>query len=163
MILKKGIFYGEEQMSESEFLKICKYVAGVNHGKVKQFKGIEYNNFYEAHLYVFKKDYWVRLNMSHPFIGIIDINPYILDESGVGWINTNPLYIDIKELAEQFAPYYQVLTANELNRLLETSRESNNPKKWIITQENELNENEHYWISDYMPKTIGEIIFNYWD
>ena len=164
MILKAGIGYGNETtMSEKKFKKICKYVAGKNSGKLKKFTGIYHNNFYEAHIYFFEKDYWVRLNSSYPFIGFLDKKPYESDANGNGWTDVEPTYVEAKHLADQFSPYYRVLTAAELNEPLDFTREGKNIKKLILTQKNELNESEKYGVAYFQPRTIGHIVFNHWD
>ncbi|MUV38803.1 hypothetical protein JNUCC1_02674 [Lentibacillus sp. JNUCC-1] len=69
-------------------------------------------------------------------------------------------FIDDVELSNIFNPYYEVLSFEQLNKPVRYHQQGTN-----ITLENEntLHQADLKQLAFWKPKTVGEIVFNYWD
>jgi len=133
------------QVDGKQFKQVCFDIASRNGGKVIDFNPSQYPmNFYKARVEIFNNRFYILLNGHYPYLAFA---------SAVELGNIN--FIDIPVLFEQFSPFYQVIGAVELNI----------PVSEILGKENEnaLNSAELEQLAYWKPKTIGNIIFNYWD
>ena len=69
-------------------------------------------------------------------------------------------FINEPELDKLFGSIYNVLGTKELN---EPAILKLGSKQTILQNENDFNKDELKQVAYWKPKTIGEIIFNYWD
>ncbi|MCG7344687.1 hypothetical protein MHZ92_11105 [Sporosarcina sp. ACRSL] len=74
----------------------------------------------------------------------------------------NAIFIELIELrgGSEFSPFYRVLSPTELNEPL-VIRDSKG--RIIVENKNELNDAELGLIKYFNSKTVGDIVFNYWD
>ncbi|WP_289136371.1 hypothetical protein [uncultured Brevibacillus sp.] len=99
---------------------------------------ISNKNFYVARL---DSDLYALLNAYYPLLAFANaVAPFTIT------------FVDNTGSAEAFSNYYRVLNTDELNIPLSMNSISNTLDKVEIEQID-------YW----RPKTIGEVIFNYWD
>ncbi|MBU8880905.1 hypothetical protein BGM26_18300 [Bacillus sp. FJAT-29790] len=69
-------------------------------------------------------------------------------------------FIDEPELSRIVDQYYKVLSPNQLNEPLRYNQES---KKITIKNENILHQDELEQLIYWQSKTVGKVVFNYWD
>ncbi|ECW8277081.1 hypothetical protein F3250_12315, partial [Listeria monocytogenes] len=77
--------------------------------------------------------------------------PYLTFASAVELGNIN--FIENPFLYEQFAPFYKIIDAVELNSSFNQS----------MVKKADLNSAELEQLAYWKPETVGQIIFNYWD
>lgn len=82
---------------------------------------------------------FILLNAHHPFLGFAEA------------VEQHLTFHDIPNLAKRFSPYYTVLSKKELNQPIR--------EEYLINLAKAELEQLSYW----NPKTVGEIIFNFWD
>lgn len=150
MILPNGIsgFYDAESnkppsVNGDQFKHLCVEFASFNGGKLIEFSQPHYpRNFYFSKFNISGKQLYVLLNEHYPFVAFasfVDIE--------------NIMFIDRPQLDEHFSDYYTVLGKKELNA----------PFNHRVIEKSELNGAELKQFAYWKPKTVGEIIFNYWD
>ncbi|MEH6940370.1 hypothetical protein [Bacillus sp. JJ722] len=157
MILPNGVtgFFDsvdtpQTKVNGKQFKQICITIAIHNGGKIIAFKEPEYPmNFYSVYVEFFNKQFHILLNEYYPNLAFASIVEF-----------GNIEFIDIPILYKQFNPFYKVLNTSELNNPVTLI---NSSKKSIIQNNNELNSTELKEIVFWKLKTVGEIIFNYWD
>ncbi|MGG3792183.1 hypothetical protein ABEV41_13520 [Geobacillus thermodenitrificans] len=129
------------QVDGKPFKQLCFDVAIRSGGKIIDFKRPQYPaNFYYAQVQMVDDPLYILLNAHYPYLAVASTV-----ECG------NIQFIDHPVIDEQFSPFYQVLQSAELNAPIHPNLISG------------LNSAELEQISYWKPKTIGEIIFNYWD
>lgn len=100
-------------------------------------------NFYSVKVKILEDTFYLLLNDNYPFIAFVS--------------KINELYgitfIDDPMLTQKLAPYYQVLGTELLYTTLNLE----------ILEMSALNPLEKQAIDYWKPKTIGDIIFNFWD
>ena len=153
MILLNGVsgFNGPDPKTNGEyFKKICYSVIHSFGGEVLYFKEPEAGrHYYVVEVKVLEDTFYVLLNQIYPFITFASsVDP------------GNNQFIDNKQLLNLFSPYYRVLSSTELNEPLVIRVQKG---RVFVQNENELNDAEIGLIKYFNSKTVGDIIFNYWD
>ncbi|MCI8410057.1 MAG: hypothetical protein HFJ09_12430 [Lachnospiraceae bacterium] len=147
MILKNGItgFYEnfddiKNSISSQGFIQFCNELVYNNQGKILAVDlELTGKNFYYCKMQFQKKICYVLLNASYP---------YVVFASLVSMEKIT--YIDKPDYMEYVPDNYFVLNREELKMDFENSK-------------NQLNRIEWKQILYWKPKTVGEIIFNFWD
>jgi hypothetical protein len=133
-----------------QFKQLCFAIITRNGGKVLEFKEPQYPmNFYDVEVKIFNKDYHILLN---------EYYPYLVFASSVNCGKI--IYVDEPQLSRDFIPYYKVLSVSVLNKPLNI-KETNG--MIVLENNNKLNSAELDQISYWKPKTIGDIVYNFWD
>lgn len=96
-------------------------------------------NYHQATITIHGRSIYVLLSRSYPVIGISKFEPFQYE------------YIDVPELTDLFPDSYQIPSAAELN------------ERFDMTLQPFLNKAERGEINYWQPKTIGNVIFHYWD
>ena len=151
LLLCSGItgFQPAPTIEKSEFQHICYSLYGSNvlnfidDGPAK--------NFYECIIKVNGKKVHVLLNSQYPFMAFTS-NRKIEEHSFP--------FVDEPELVKMLEPYYKVLNSSQLN---EPIRYTQKGKKITIENVNSLHQAELEQLVHWQPKTVGEVVFNYWD
>jgi hypothetical protein len=120
-------------------------------GKIEEIIGVKYpKNFYEIVFSFRKKRLHALFNYQYPMVAFASNVAYFQIE-----------YMDDWDLSNFFQMYdYQVLSVNELNTPLAIKKKGS---KIRLENENDLSDFELEQIQYWEAKTIGEVIFNYWD
>lgn len=120
-------------------------------GKIEEVIGVQYpKNFYEIVFSLHKKRLHALFNYQYPMVAFATKVAYFQVE-----------FIDEQELTAIFQMYdYRVLRVNELNTPLEIKKKGS---KIRLENENDLSDFELEQIQYWEAKTIGEVVFNYWD
>ncbi|MEC2076328.1 hypothetical protein [Metabacillus fastidiosus] len=151
LILYSGItgILSASSVKEKEFKQICYSLLGSN---VLEFiENGTLKNFYECIIKLKGKNIHILLNRHYPFIAFTSAR------------ELNVLYfpfIDEPDLSKLFEQYYKVLSVYQLNEPLTYTQKG---KNIIVINENELNQGELKELVFWKPRTIGEVVFNYWD
>ncbi|WP_246942403.1 hypothetical protein [Bacillus pinisoli] len=69
-------------------------------------------------------------------------------------------FIEHPELSEVLKEYYLILSVSQLSETVEFTKKA---KRIIVKNANTLHQRELEQLVYWQPKTVGEIIFNYWD
>ncbi|GKV67149.1 MULTISPECIES: hypothetical protein [unclassified Sporosarcina] len=152
MLLQAGItgFQPTLSIGESEFKAVCYSSFGSNRVAFVEGSG-SMKNFYECIINRENKRVHILLNSHYPFVAFITSRE--ADDHYLTFIN------DI-ELSNTFKPYYKVLYLEQLNEPVNYTQQG---KNIIIKNENNLHQDELKQLVYWKPKTVGEIVFNYWD
>ncbi|WP_102348574.1 hypothetical protein [Bacillus sp. Marseille-P3661] len=150
LILQSGItgFQPAPTIEENVFKQICFSLFGSKLVKYR-YEEDETKNFYDCLIYYNEQKFNVLLNMHYPFIAFAE-------NRGAYHFS----FIDDPNLRKMFESYYTVLSSNELNEPLHFSQKG---KKIIIKNDNTLHKYELEQIMYWQPKTVGDIVFNFWD
>ncbi|MBC5636318.1 hypothetical protein H8S33_05685 [Ornithinibacillus sp. BX22] len=153
VILLNGVsgFNGPDPVTDGEyFKKVCYSLIHRLNGNVLSFSEPEAaRHYYEVKVNVLEENMSILLNNVYPFIAFASSVDH-------GYIK----FIDNEPLLNGFSPYYRVLRSNELNEPLVIKE---NKGRIIVGNKNELNEAELNNIKYWKSKTVGDIVFNYWD
>ncbi len=157
MKLPKGVtgFYNAKYnkpptIDGKQFKQQCFSIIKRNNGKVLEFIEPQFaTNFLNLEVKVFNNHLHILLNEHYPFLAFA---------SFVDFENIN--FIDEPELLKQFSPFYKVLGMEELNEPLYIKEDTG---KIILKNDNELNSAELEQIAYWKPKSVGEVIYNFWD
>lgn len=152
MILRSGVtgFLPAPSTNESEFKAVCYSLLDSDGVEFVETQGFV-KSFYECIIKVRSKRVHVLLNSQYPFVTFTSSRQ--ADER-------NFPFIDDIELSNIFSPYYKVLCFEQLNEPVKYWQQG---KNIIIENENTLHQAELKQVAYWKPKTVGEIIFNYWD
>ncbi len=137
-------------MDGEKFKQQCFSILRRNHGKVLRFLEPQMTmNFFDVEVNVFNQHIHILLNDHYPILAFA---------SAVDFENIH--FINEPELLRQFSPFYRVLSMKELNEPLYMKED---PGKIILANDNELNSAELEQIAYWKPKSVGEVIYNFWD
>ncbi|WP_233880077.1 hypothetical protein [Virgibacillus halodenitrificans] len=152
MILLAGItgFQPAPSTKEKDFKAICYSSLDSDGVEFVETKGFV-KNFYECVIKMKSKRVHALLNSQYPFIAFTSSRQ--VDE-------LNFPFIDDVKLSNIFSPYYEVLCFEQLNEPVRYHRQC---KNIILDNENTLHQVELKQLAYWKPKTVGEIVFNYWD
>ncbi|MCD2254844.1 hypothetical protein [Listeria marthii] len=150
MKLPNGVtgFYNSEankppNIEEKQFKQLCFDIVSCNGGKVLGFNTPQSPaNFYYAQVEVSGNSLYILLNAHYPYLTFASA----IELGDINFIENPFLY-------EQFAPFYQIIGAVELNSSFNQSR----------VKKSDLNSAELEQLAYWKPETVGQIIFNYWD
>jgi hypothetical protein len=155
--LPKGVtgFYNAKHnkpptIDGNQFKQQCFSIIKRNNGKVLEFIELQFaTNFLYVEVKVFNKHLHILLNEHYPFLAFASFVDF-----------ENIKFIDEPELLKQFSPFYKVLSIEELNEPLYIKESTG---KIILENDNELNSAELEQIAYWKPKSVGEVIYNFWD
>src|SRR5690625_334411 len=129
------------QIDSRQFKQLCNDFASHNSGKVIDFITPQYHSsFYYAQV-VLKNRFYILLNKHYPYLAFASVVEF-----------GNIIFIERPVFNEQFASFYLVIGADELNIPLHQN----------LIKNSELNSVEMEQIDYWKPETLGQIIFNYW-
>lgn len=151
LILSSGItgFQPAPSVKENKFKQLCYSIFG---SRVMDFIGSEPGkNFYECIVKVKDRKIHILLNSQYPYIALTSTRE----------INVHHFpFIVEPEIAKPIKQYYKILTPNQLN---EPIRYTQQCEKIIVKNENTLHQDELIQLVYWEPKTVGDVVFNYWD
>jgi hypothetical protein len=134
----------------SQFKKLCHSFANLTHGKFVSFELPHVSqNFYKAVLEFNEGMIFILLNSSYPIVAFASSVEYF-----------NILFIDHphSNFIKTFSDVFTVATVNELLERLEMD-----DRTQTVLNDNNLNKSELSRIFYWKPKTVGEVVFNFWD
>ncbi|MBP3951835.1 hypothetical protein [Bacillus suaedae] len=151
LILSSGItgFLPAPSVDEKEFKQICYSLFG---SKVLNY--IEYRtaeNFYECVVQIGDREVHVLLNGQYPLMAFTskrELDVYYFP------------FINEPELSKMFEPYYEILNLDQLSEPLNYIKRGN---KISMENDNSLHQDELKQIIFWQPRSVGEVVFNYWD
>jgi hypothetical protein len=155
LLLLEGItgFPLNNDLAESvstEFKQVCYSISRQTHGKLLSFeKPHESQNFYKAELEWKDEKLFILLNGSYPIVAFAsNVEPF------------NITFIDhpIVNEVETFTNIYTIAVASELEEPVYIDERAKS-----LVNENKLNKQELSQLFYWKPKTVGEIVFNFWD
>jgi hypothetical protein len=140
-----GFYHVDEtpppKVNGKQFIQLCYDIASRMSGRVIDFHSPEYpRNFYNTHVEMFGDRFHILLNEHYPILAYASNVEF-------GKIS----FIDKPILNKYFSPFYRIWKTDELNERIRP-----NLLKELAPIELEQ-------IAYWKPKTIGQIIFNYWD
>jgi hypothetical protein len=138
------------KVDSSQFKKLCYAFASYQGGKLASFeKPHEPQNFFKAELKWNEESVFILLNSTYPIVAFASSVDYF----NIQFIDQPPL-IGL----EAFSPSFTIATANELNETLKVDE-----KALTVLNLNNLNPIEIGQIFYWKPKTVGDVVFNFWD
>lgn len=136
-------------INKSKFYAKCKEIASRRHIKCEILSDFEtdYKSFYAVKFFFEPEPVYAAVNIAHPYIAFC-----LADEFGEFGSSFPLNFIDFGGLADEFSGYY-IMKVSELNMtfMLNEHEELRN----VST----IKQKVKYW----GPKTIGDVMFNYWD
>ncbi|WP_068604431.1 hypothetical protein [Paenibacillus swuensis] len=151
LILSSGItgFLPAPSVKENTFKQLC---YSIFDSRVIDYIGSDPGkNFYECIVKDKVRNIHILLNGQYPFIALTSTR-----EINVHYFP----FIDEPEIAKPFKQYYKLLTPNQLNEPLRYTQQG---EQIIVINENTLHQNELIQLVYWEPKTVGDVVFNYWD
>lgn len=137
------------KMNGQSFKGLCFTLIMHHGGRILDFHEPQVTNFFEVVVDVFHQRLHLLLNKHYPLFAC------------ASWVEyQNMIFMDEPRLSEAFRPYYQVLGTQELNEPLYIQERSG---EVVVKNENELNRAELQQIAYWKPKSIGEVLFHFWD
>ncbi len=138
------------EIDKNHFKSICFNLVRKNQGKILKIDEANLaSNFLKVKVDVFNREIYVLLNAYYPFLALA---------STVEFQHLN--FIDVPVLSKDFMPFYKVLSKEELNEPLDIRRSKG---KVSLENKHNLDNSELEQIFYWKPKTVGEVMFNFWD
>jgi hypothetical protein len=138
------------EVDSSQFKKLCYSLANYIHGKLLSFEEPHVSqNFYKAELDLNDESIFILLNSSYPIVAFA---------SSVEYFNIKFVDHSLSSVVDAFSYGFRVATAKELNECLAIDE-----RTLTVLNENSLNKSEMRQIFYWKPKSVGEIVFNFWD
>jgi hypothetical protein len=138
------------EIDENDFKNICFNLVRKNQGRILKIgEGNLASNFLKIKVDIFNQESYVLLNAYYPFLAFA---------STVEFQDIN--FIDDPVLSKDFMPFYKVLSKEELNEPLDIRKSRG---KVSLENKNNLNSSELEQLFYWKPKTVGEVMFNFWD
>lgn len=145
-ILKNGITGFFESLDDiksipsQSFIQFCNELVDNNQGKILSVDmELTGRNFYYCEMQFHKRNCFVMLNSSYPYVAFASLVSM-----------EKIIYIDKPDYIKHIPDNYLVLNKKVLETIFGNC-------------ENQLNQAERKQILYWKPKTVGEIIFNFWD
>ncbi|GFZ76126.1 hypothetical protein GCM10008018_22100 [Paenibacillus marchantiophytorum] len=138
------------EVDSLQFKRLCYWLANYSNGKILSFEEPHASqNFYKTELGLHNESIFILLNSSYPFVAFASSVQYFEIE-----------FIDhtLSNMVCVINDGFRVLSAIETNQQLELDERTNS-----LFTENSLNEAELSQIFHWKPKTVGDVIFNFWD
>lgn len=151
IILCSGItgFQPAPTVKENNFKQICYKTLG---SKVIEFVGKEASqSFYECIVKMRDNRVHILLNSQYPFMAFTSARQVYTDSFP---------FINEPDLANSFKQHYKILHHVQLTEPLIYKQKG---KKVIVENRNDLHKEELKQIAYWEPKTVGDVVFNYWD
>lgn len=134
----------------SHFKQLCYTLENSSKGKLLYLKEPHVSqNFYEAELCLENGSIFILLNSSYPFVAFA---------SSILYFDIEFVDHSLSRVVDALNNGFRVLSANELNQRLILDEKTHN-----VVNKNSLNKAEINQIFHWKPKTIGDVIFNFWD
>ncbi|MGM0921280.1 MAG: hypothetical protein ACQEWW_08640 [Bacillota bacterium] len=108
-------------------------------------------SFYGCIIKVKDKRIYILLNGQYPFMAFTSTREL--------YVHYFP-FMDEPEIAKPLKQFYKILSPNQLNEPLRYTQKG---EKIIVKNENNLHQDELEQLVYWEPKTIGDVVFNYWD
>ncbi|MCR8929761.1 hypothetical protein NLI92_005272 [Priestia megaterium] len=138
------------EIDEKHFKNICFNLVGKKQGRILKIDEPNLaTNFLKVKVDISNQELYVLLNAYYPFLALA---------STVEFQHIN--FIDDPALSKDFMPFYKVLSKEELSEPLNIRKSKG---KLSLENKNKLNSSELEQIFYWKPKTVGEVIFNFWD
>ncbi|MZQ80814.1 hypothetical protein GQF01_01500 [Paenibacillus sp. 5J-6] len=138
------------EVDSLQFKRLCYSLANYSNGKILSFEEPHASqNFYKTELNLHNESIFILLNSSYPMVAFASSVQYFEIE-----------FIDhtLSNMVSVLNDRFRVLSAIETNQQLELDDRTNS-----LLTENSLNEAELSQIFHWKPKTVGDVIFNFWD
>ncbi|OPH51910.1 hypothetical protein BC351_34425 [Paenibacillus ferrarius] len=138
------------EVDSLQFKRLCYSLANYSNGKILSFEEPHASqNFYKIELGLHNESIFILLNCLYPFLAFASSVQYFKIE-----------FIDhsLSNIVSGFNEGFRVLSAIETNQQFELDERTHN-----LLTENNLNEAEINEILYWKPKTVGDVIFNFWD
>jgi hypothetical protein len=140
------------EVDSLQFKRLCYMLANQSNGKLLSFEEPHVSqNFYKAELgWEYKStSTFILLNSSYPFVAFA---------SSVQYFNIKYADDSLSNDVDALSTGLRVLPVDVLNQRLIL-----NERTHTLLNENSLNTSELNQIFHWKPKTVGEVIFNFWD
>ncbi|MFP7736181.1 hypothetical protein ACLHDF_22800 [Priestia aryabhattai] len=138
------------EINENHFKDRCFNVVRKNGGRILEIDELNFTtNFLKVKVNIFNREIHVLLNAYYPFLALTSTVEF-------RYIN----FINDPVLSKNFMPFYKVLSKEELNEPLDIRKRKG---KLSLENKNKLNSSELEQLFYWKPKTVGEVIFNFWD
>lgn len=134
----------------SQFKKLCYSLANVTQGKFVSFEmPLRSQNFYKAELELNDEVFFILLNSSYPIVAFA---------SSVENFNIHFIDHPHSNLIKTFSNVFTIVNVNELVEPIEIDERTQ-----TLLNKNNLNKSEISQILYWKPKTVGDVVFNFWD
>ncbi|MFF2483793.1 hypothetical protein [Paenibacillus sp. NPDC058071] len=138
------------EVDSLQFKKLCYSLASFSNGRLLSFENPHISqNFYRAELGLNEGTLFILLNCSYPLIGFA---------SSVEYVNIKFIDHSLSSVVEAFGNGFRVASVSELNEILVLDE-----RTFTVVNKNSLNKSELNQIFCWKPKTVGDVIFNFWD
>ncbi|NQX68686.1 hypothetical protein HQN90_21405 [Paenibacillus alba] len=133
-----------------QFKRLSYSLANYSNGKILSFEEPHASqNFYKTELGLHNENIFILLNSSYPFVAFA---------SSVQYLEIEFIDHSLSNIVCVFNDEFRVLSAIETNQKLELDE-----RTLTLFIKNRLNEAELCQIFHWKPKTVGDVIFNFWD
>ncbi|OIJ19163.1 hypothetical protein BKP45_14240 [Anaerobacillus alkalidiazotrophicus] len=151
LILRYGVtgFYPAPSVSKTEFRDLC---YSLFRKKIFKFIGGETGkSFYECIIKEKDDNFHILLNAQYPFLAFTA--PRKLDTHDLP-------FIEIPEIAKPLNQFYEILSPAQLNEPFIYTKKG---RKIRVKNKNKLHHEELQQIAYWESKTVGEVVFNFYD
>ncbi|MCG1021234.1 hypothetical protein [Sutcliffiella horikoshii] len=158
MILLNGISDsgGQDTLVDgNQFKRVCYSIVTNLGGRILSFREpVVAQNYYYAEVSFANEDrLYILINSNYPFIAFTT-SPVPFNMT---FVDHKQLTVSINQLCGEV---YRVLQPDELYEPLRLKEAKGN---LVVVNENTLNKWDLYNIKYWQPKTVGDVVFNYWD
>ncbi|WP_336771352.1 hypothetical protein [Paenibacillus sp. MMO-58] len=138
------------KVNSINFKRLCHAVADYSKGKLLSFEEPYLSrNFFKAELDMVDRRAFILLNSSYPFVAFASSVQYF----DIAFVDDS-----LSSVIDASSSGFKVLTVNTLKQRLVIDK-----KTHALLNENNLNKAELDQILYWKPKTVGDVIFNFWD
>jgi hypothetical protein len=138
------------EADSSQFKKLCYSLANITNGKLVSFEIPNVSqNFYKAELKLNDESIFILLNSTYPIVAFA---------FSVEYFNIKFIDHPHSNLIETFNNEFTIATANELVERLAVDERTQ-----TVLNKNHLNKSELSQIFYWKPKTVGDVVFNFWE
>jgi hypothetical protein len=138
------------EVYSSQFKELCYSLANVTQGKFVSFEiPHRSQNFYKTELEWNDGNTFILLNSSYPIVAFA---------SSVEYFNIHFIDHPYANLLKSFSHVFTIATVNELVEPLEIDERTQ-----TVRNKNNLSKSEISQILYWEPKTVGDVVFNFWD
>jgi hypothetical protein len=152
MLLREGItgFNSVSSFNFEDFKKLCYAISAYNNARLISFESHHTaKNFYEAKLDLCDEKVHLLINQIYPFIALA---------SSVEYFNIQFTDHVISSDLAAYGGDFRLLSKYELNEEIKLDA-----RTLTVKNENSLNPAELKQLNFWKPKTVGEVIYNFWD
>ncbi|PYI53390.1 hypothetical protein [Paenibacillus flagellatus] len=139
-----------QRVDSLQFKKLSYSLVNVAQGRLLSFEApCASNNFYKAELGWKDERVFLLLNASYPILAFA---------SSIEYFNIKFIDHSLSNDVESSGCGFRVASASELNENLALDE-----RTLTVLNKNSLNQSELSQIFFWKPKTIGDVVFNFWD